>query len=212
MNSKPSGTNSNALDPLHSPKIGRNDLGTLQQPPRDTIFRAFKGRPLALVLVQKQARCAKDVLEERRGGSGTQKFVYQKWPDKIFPMVNFVFSHYRHFGRGGREAPPTGVSCSDASLWCAQRTFSPQVAFSHPFLATTMTPGIFGIESHTLHMLQTLHHSCPFQLRVLDYIFWVLGLCIAHVVRSHTLLNSAAVFWKVQPYYRALHGAAFAER
>ena len=24
------------------------------------------------------------------GGSGTQNFVYQKWPDKIFPVVNFA--------------------------------------------------------------------------------------------------------------------------
>ena len=23
------------------------------------------------------------------GGSGTQKVVYQKWPDKTFPIVNF---------------------------------------------------------------------------------------------------------------------------
>ena len=35
------------------------------------------------------------------GGSGTQKFVYKKWPDKIFPMVNFVFAHDSHFGLGG---------------------------------------------------------------------------------------------------------------
>ena len=32
-------------------------------------------------------------------GSGTQKFVYQKWPDKIFPIV--LFSHDGHFGLGG---------------------------------------------------------------------------------------------------------------
>ena len=42
-----------------------------------------------------------------RGGEGrgfwTQNLVYQKWPDQIFPMVNFVFSHCGHFGvgRGG---------------------------------------------------------------------------------------------------------------
>ena len=33
--------------------------------------------------------------------SGTQKFVYQKWPKKIFPIVNFVFSRDGHFGLGG---------------------------------------------------------------------------------------------------------------
>ena len=26
--------------------------------------------------------------------------MYQKWPDQIFPIVNFVFSHYGHFGLG----------------------------------------------------------------------------------------------------------------
>ena len=34
------------------------------------------------------------------GGSGTQKFVYQRWPDKIFPIVNFVSSHHGPFGLG----------------------------------------------------------------------------------------------------------------
>ena len=38
----------------------------------------------------------------RRGlwGSGAQKFVYQKWPDQIFPMATFV-SHDGPFGLGG---------------------------------------------------------------------------------------------------------------
>ena len=26
--------------------------------------------------------------------------MYQEWPDQIFPIVNFVFSHYGHFGLG----------------------------------------------------------------------------------------------------------------
>ena len=34
------------------------------------------------------------------GGSGTQKCVYQKWPDRTFPTVNFAFSHDGHFGLG----------------------------------------------------------------------------------------------------------------
>ena len=34
------------------------------------------------------------------GGFGTEKFVYQKWPDEIFPIANFIF-------------PPTMVP----SLW-----------------------------------------------------------------------------------------------
>ena len=35
------------------------------------------------------------------GGSGTQKFVYQKWPKSTFPFVNFIFSHYETWVKGG---------------------------------------------------------------------------------------------------------------
>ena len=35
------------------------------------------------------------------GGPGAQKFVCQKWPDQIFPMVNFICPHDGHFGLGG---------------------------------------------------------------------------------------------------------------
>ena len=35
------------------------------------------------------------------GGSGTQKFVYQKWPYKIFSVVNFVFPTMVTLVRGG---------------------------------------------------------------------------------------------------------------
>ena len=44
--------------------------------------------------------------------SGTQNFVYHKWPIKIFPIVSFVFSHYGHFGvegvAGGGGGGPWG--------------------------------------------------------------------------------------------------------
>ena len=52
--------------------------------------------------------------EKRRGGrgSGTQKFVSQKWPDKIFPMVNCLCSHEGHFGLGGG-----GVRGAASILW-----------------------------------------------------------------------------------------------
>ena len=43
------------------------------------------------------------------GGSGTQKFVYRKWPDQIFPMVNFVFSHDGPFGWGGGGGQGLGI-------------------------------------------------------------------------------------------------------
>ena len=49
--------------------------------------------------------CAQGTLHQgciRRegGGSGTQKFVYQKWADEIFSIVNFFFAHHGHFGLG----------------------------------------------------------------------------------------------------------------
>ena len=52
-------------------------------------------------------------------GSGTQKSVYQKWPEKIFPTVNLVFSHDGHFGLGVGgvpPSPPTVYGHSDTSL------------------------------------------------------------------------------------------------
>ena len=58
------------------------------------------------------AREALEGGEGGRGRSGTQKFVYQKWPDQIFPIVNFVFSRDGHFGlegggSGGGGYPPS---------------------------------------------------------------------------------------------------------
>ena len=40
-------------------------------------------------------------LLKRGGGSGTQKVVYQKWPDQIFLIVSLVLSHDGPFGREG---------------------------------------------------------------------------------------------------------------
>ena len=37
------------------------------------------------------------------GGGGTQKIVYQQWPDTVLPTANSVFSHNRPFGLGGGE-------------------------------------------------------------------------------------------------------------
>ena len=57
-------------------------------------------------------------------------------------------------------------------VWCApgaRRVDTPPRYQFLPILATTVTPTLLGIEPDTLHMLQTLHHSYSFQLRVLDY-------------------------------------------
>ena len=46
------------------------------------------------------------------GGSGTQMFVYQKWPKAIFPFVNFIFSHYEiRVQGGGGGYPPSSYGC-----------------------------------------------------------------------------------------------------
>ena len=42
-------------------------------------------------------------------GSGTQKFVYQKWPVQTFPKGNFAFSRDGHFGWGGGGGRPLHV-------------------------------------------------------------------------------------------------------
>ena len=49
--------------------------------------------------------------------------MYQKWPDQIFPIVNFVFSHYGHFGLGrggggfgGAPPPPLVFNYSKEAL------------------------------------------------------------------------------------------------
>ena len=63
-----------------------------------------------------------------RGGEGgrgfwTQNLVYQKWSNQIFPIVNFVFSHYGHFGLGrggggfgGGVPPPLVFNYSKEAL------------------------------------------------------------------------------------------------
>ena len=43
--------------------------------------------------------CSREVLEAGEGGgrAGTQQFVSQKWPNKIFHFVNVVFPNAGHF-------------------------------------------------------------------------------------------------------------------
>ena len=45
------------------------------------------------------------------GGSGTQKFVYQKWPHQIFPIGNVVISDDGHFGLGGPGGGGSSYGC-----------------------------------------------------------------------------------------------------
>ena len=91
-------------------------------------LRARQGRPLQCPVAAHlwcfnalPQGCIRREGERGGGGSGTQKFVYQKWPDQIFPTANLVVSHDGHFGRDGGAgggAPPMVVSRSDTSLPC----------------------------------------------------------------------------------------------
>ena len=83
---------------------------------------ARRARGVGVALGAGKAHCATQATgrrEEGRGGFGTQKFVHQKWPDQISPIVNFIVSRDGHFGlkggggsRGGGP-PPTVVSRSN---------------------------------------------------------------------------------------------------
>ena len=62
--------------------------------------------------------CSRLTLEEIKGGGvWDPRFVNQKWPDQIFPHVNFMFTHDGHLGRGrgpkggggGLDPPPMVV-------------------------------------------------------------------------------------------------------
>ena len=67
-------------------------------------FGSWGGKCLHCLSTDRGERGSAGLLLSRRGEGGrgfwTQNLVYQKWPDQIFPIVNFVFSHYGHFGLG----------------------------------------------------------------------------------------------------------------
>ena len=66
-------------------------------------------------------------------GSGTQKFVYQKWPDKIFPMADFVFPSMVTPSMGGGFSysircsnPPTPPKVRPGVLLSVQLVLGPK--------------------------------------------------------------------------------------
>ena len=65
--------------------------------PSHTVCRACEGEGWVIT----RAGGVRNGPGEGGGGSGTQKFVHQKWPNQIFPMVNFRFSRDGPFGLGG---------------------------------------------------------------------------------------------------------------
>ena len=56
---------------------------------------------------------SREMGEEGGEASGDPTIVFQKWPDQIFPMVNFIFSRGGHFGLeggGGGLAQGLGIT------------------------------------------------------------------------------------------------------
>ena len=91
---------------------------------RDGHMNGTSGQPLPCTILD----TPRPGLLLSRGGEGargfwTQNLVYQKWPDQIFPIVNFVFSHCGHFGLGrggggfgGGVPPPLVFNYSKEAL------------------------------------------------------------------------------------------------
>ena len=52
-----------------------------------------QGMRATITLVDQEAPPGSHKKRGGGGGSGTQQFVYQKWPDQIFPIVNLAVSH-----------------------------------------------------------------------------------------------------------------------
>ena len=108
------------------------------------------------------------------GGSGTQKFVGQKWPDQIVLTVNFVASHDGYFGLGGRgpgggggqKEICTGLAVGDAlgepvvwgtvRFWCALLPLppSPIGSITH---SLPLPPSLTRSLTHSL--ARSLNHS-----------------------------------------------------
>ena len=87
------------------PSVGRHPTSARvrREPPDGEPLRPPGGGGAASVPPPPPPAPAPGLLLSRgEGGRGfwTQNLVYQKWPDQIFPIVNFVFSHYGHFGLG----------------------------------------------------------------------------------------------------------------
>ena len=77
-----------------------------------------------------------------RGGGGVwdPTVGVRKWPDRMFPLVNFVFSHDGHFGLGGRGVGPGGGS-PPLLLRCTAIRILPWQRGSRPAADAQAPPG-----------------------------------------------------------------------
>ena len=102
-------------------------------------------------------------------GAGTQNFVYQQWPDQIFPIVNFVFSHDGHFGLwgegpggggGGGADPPLLLQCT-AILLLPCPLPSPRDASTNQHTSGTRHCEYYACSRHPMELLfSTVANGC----------------------------------------------------
>ena len=105
------GSNARPVGPRHMPRCPGPGL---PQRPRRTagVARRGEGGGFSVSTVPQHRKGegeasgsggggGREVLEGGQGGSGTQKFVYQNGPDKIFPFVNVVFFPRESLWSGG---------------------------------------------------------------------------------------------------------------
>ena len=123
----------------------------------------------------------REVLEGVGGGEGSwiQTFVYQKWPDQIFPTVSFVFSHNGHPSPGGYPPPPpssdgvrpfqyfpgplTGQTAFHrCTSWYVYAAMAGSPSLRHPYTSLAVTPcswTCFSVNTWCLHVASQLRHS-----------------------------------------------------
>ena len=78
-----------------------------------TVYEKNFGRPCGAIFQNSgEGEHEGCVSREEGGGVGTQKSVYQKWRDKIFPVVNFLCSHNGQLGLEGRGVTPLPLRCT----------------------------------------------------------------------------------------------------
>ena len=103
------------------------------------------------------------------GGSGTQKLAYQTSPEKIFPIVNFIFLDDGHFGLGGQgrgDPPPCGTKKLSTGLplprppqWCRVVKRSPAPLCDIPSGCCSFT-GPWTLTRSSLRMLRRVAAFC----------------------------------------------------
>ena len=94
-------------------------------------------------------------------GSRTQKFMYQKWPNPVFPSVNFILSHYEIWVPGGTPPPLVTVSRSNTALGAAPRCTAPSFLTGGEWVRGWQRMGPQGSWGLNPRLIQHLHQHPP---------------------------------------------------